>query len=158
MTRAFIGIGSNLGKRRDNLAEALERLGGLETTRLLRESHVIETCPEGGPLQGTFLNMVVEVETEQTPHALLEGLLEIEKAMGRIRGERWGPRIIDLDLLLYGEEVIADDRLTVPHPLMHRRWFVLEPLCEIAPNVVHTVLGVEAQDLLTELENGDEEL
>jgi len=151
-------MGSNLGQRRGNISEALARLDGLEGTRLVRQSNIIETPPEGGPKQGMFLNMVVEIDTQLDPHGLLRELLAIENAMGRIHRQRWGPRIIDLDLLLYDDEVIADDTLTVPHPLMHRRRFVLEPLCEIAPEAVHPILGLEAKELLAELENGNEEL
>jgi len=158
MTRVFVGMGSNLGKRRSNLSEALEQLGNLKDTEIVKCSSIIETAPEGGPKQGLFLNVVVELDTKLDPHVLVEQFLAIEEAMGRARQQRWGPRIIDLDLLLYGDAMIADDTLIVPHPLMHRRRFVLEPLCEIAPEAVHPVLGLEAKDLLAELENGDEDL
>jgi 2-amino-4-hydroxy-6-hydroxymethyldihydropteridine diphosphokinase len=116
-----------------------------------RVSTVIETAPVGGPPQGKFLNGVVEIETTLGPRELLRELQGIEDALGRVRAERWGPRTIDLDILLYGDEVVTEADLMVPHPLMHERAFVLLPLAEIAPRARHPVLRKSIAELLTQL-------
>src|SRR5947208_16761197 len=113
--RAFVGVGSNLGDRLENLRSAVRALSGTPGVRVVRSSSVYETSPVGGPEQGDFLNAVVEISTELEPHALLEALQRIENELGRVRAERFGPRTIDLDLLLYGDEEIDDPDLTVPH-------------------------------------------
>ena len=135
MTVAFIGLGSNLGDREENIREALERLSELGP---LRASTVRETEPVGITDQPSFLNAAAEVETELSARGLLESLLAIERDLGRDRTaeQRWGPRTIDLDLLLYGEEVVDEPGLTVPHPRLAERRFVLEPLHELAPELV----------------------
>ena len=133
--RAFVGIGTNLGDREENVRRALELLAELGP---VRSSSVRETDPVGVTDQPRFLNAVAEVETDLTAHELLERLLEIERGLGRDRPteERWGPRTIDLDLLLYGQETIEEPGLSVPHPRLAERRFVLEPLCELAPDLV----------------------
>ena len=152
MARVYIGLGSNMGDRRAYLRTAViavARLGGVE---VLATSPVVETDPVGGPAgQGKYLNAAVEVETEIPPPELLRRLLAIEDSLGRERAERWGPRTIDLDILLYGDEVIETDELTVPHPRMHERRFVLEPLAAIAPGARHPVTGKTAAGMLAEV-------
>jgi 2-amino-4-hydroxy-6-hydroxymethyldihydropteridine diphosphokinase len=130
-TTAYVGIGSNLGDRLENLRAAVRDMAGTADVRVVRSSSVYETAPVGGPQQGDFLNAVVEISTELEPHALLEALQRIENELGRVRAERFGPRTIDLDLLLYGDEEIDDPDLTVPHPRMRERAFVVVPLTEL---------------------------
>jgi len=130
VTRVFVGLGSNLGDRELNLRRALQRLEELGT---VRASSFRETDPVGVTDQPKFLNAAAEVATDLPPRDLLERLLEIERELGRDRATepRWGPRVIDLDLLLFGEEAIDEPGLTVPHPRLADRRFVLEPLCEL---------------------------
>jgi 2-amino-4-hydroxy-6-hydroxymethyldihydropteridine diphosphokinase len=131
---AYIGLGSNLGDRRAMIAGALERLGPR------RVSTIVETEPWGVVDQPRFLNAVAEIETDLEPAELLDRLLDVERGLGRVRNERWGPRTIDLDLLLYGDRRIASDALSVPHPHLHERKFVLEGLAELCPD--RTVPGL----------------
>src|SRR5262245_65729145 len=132
---AFIGIGSNLGEREDNLVRAIELLSAEEGLDVVAVSEIRETEPVGPVEQGPFLNGALRVETELAPRELLERLLAVEKRLGRVRRERYGPRTIDLDLLLYGDEVVAEPGLTVPHPRLHERRFALEPLADLAPGL-----------------------
>jgi 2-amino-4-hydroxy-6-hydroxymethyldihydropteridine diphosphokinase len=142
MATAFVALGSNLGDRREYLERALNRLGQLPGTQVIRVSSIYETAPVGGPPgQGPFLNATAQLELSMTPRELLTRLQEIENALGRTRSERWGARTIDLDLLLYDDLILDDLTLTVPHPRLHERGFVLEPLVEIAPEMVHPLLG-----------------
>ena len=132
---AFVGIGSNLGDREENLRRAVELLSaedGIDVTGL---SEIRETEPVGPVEQGPFLNGAVRVETELGPRELLERLLAVEQRLGRVRTERWGPRTIDLDLLLYGDEIVDEPGLAVPHPWLHERRFALEPLLDLAPSL-----------------------
>jgi 2-amino-4-hydroxy-6-hydroxymethyldihydropteridine diphosphokinase len=128
--RAFVALGSNLGDRLGNLQEAVDRLGKAAGVRVVKSSRVYETDPVGPP-QPDYLNAVVMVETALSARGLLEACLDIERAMGRERVERWGPRNIDLDVLGYGREEIAEPGLVIPHPRMHERAFVLVPLLEL---------------------------
>ena len=137
MPTAYIGLGSNLGDRRASLERALALLGQTAGVTVLGVSAFIETDPVGGPPQGRFLNAAAAVETALDPHALLRALLGIEDQLGRVRREENGPRIIDLDLLLYEDRIIETADLVLPHPRMHERRFVLAPLAEIAPHAVH---------------------
>jgi len=130
-TRAAIGLGSNLGDRRAHILEAAASLAEVGT--LVRVSSLYETEPVGGPEQGEYLNAVAVVETELSAVDLLEHCRGIERAHGRERRERWGPRTLDLDLLLFGQTVIDEEDLRVPHPRMTERRFVLEPLLEVWP-------------------------
>ena len=130
MTRAYLGLGSNLGDRLSNLRRAVELLEE-EGVPVVRSSRVYETDPVGGPAQPDYLNAVVEVDAPGTARELLEAALAIEGAMGRERGERWGPRVIDVDVLTFGQETIDEPGLQVPHPRMHERAFVLIPLLEL---------------------------
>jgi 2-amino-4-hydroxy-6-hydroxymethyldihydropteridine diphosphokinase len=137
MTRAYVGLGANVGNRRENLDRAVELLGAEPGVRVFAVSSVRETDPVGYEDQPRFLNAACAVDTELGPRDLLERLLAIERALGRERtGPRFGPRTIDLDLLLYGSETIDEPGLTVPHPRLAERLFVLEPLHELAPELV----------------------
>jgi len=136
MTQAFISLGSNLGDRKKNILKAVEELGKVSGIQVRRMSRLYETKPVGKTDQPDFINAVVEVESALPADALLDGLQGIETRLGRVRTERWGPRTIDLDLLVFGEARIDTDRLTVPHPRMKERRFVLEPLAELTPDLV----------------------
>ncbi len=133
MTSAYIALGSNLGDRVALLRGALAALQRDGAVRVVAESAVYETAPVGGPKQPDYLNMVVAVSTELTAEVLLERCLAVEAEHGRVRRERWGARTLDLDLLAYGEVQLESERLTLPHPRMAERAFVLVPLAEIAP-------------------------
>lgn len=132
MVRAAIGLGSNLGDRARHIADAVASLS--EACTLIRVSPIYETAPVGGPKQGRYLNAVAVVETDSPVVELFALCQEIEREQGRERRERWGPRTLDLDVLLYGDETVAADDLTVPHPRMTERRFVLEPLLEAWPD------------------------
>lgn len=134
--RAFIGLGSNLSRPVEQIRRAVECLAELSQTRLLAASPLYRSKPLGPQDQPDFINAVALVATTLAPHRLLDALQSIERAAGRVRnGGHWGPRTLDLDLLLYGDEVIIDERLTVPHPGLPSRGFVLYPLRDIAPGL-----------------------
>ena len=149
--RAYVGLGSNLGDRSAHLLLGLSALSRLPQTHLLRLSPVYETEPVGPP-QPPYLNLVVELETELSPRALLGEMLSIERAQGRERRERWGPRTLDLDLLLYGDLVLKEEDLEVPHPRLHQRAFVLVPLLDLLPEGRHPLLGQSFRELLASLD------
>lgn len=134
-TTAFVGIGSNLGDREAHLARAIELLSAEDGIEVTAVSQIRETEPVGPVDQGPFLNGAVQVATELAPRELLDRLLGIERGMGRIRRERYGPRTIDLDLLLYGDEVVDEPGLIVPHPRLRERRFALEPLSDLDPSL-----------------------
>jgi len=139
---AYVGLGSNLGDRQAYLDKAIQAVQDRSDVEVTQVSSYYETEPVGGPPgQGLYLNAVIEVQTDLPAGDLLRILLDIERGLGRVRREHHGPRTIDLDLLLYGNAVVDESGLVVPHPAMHERGFVLEPLAEIAPDVVHPVLG-----------------
>lgn len=131
--RAYLGLGSNLGDRLEHLRGSV-RLLARRGVKPLRSSRVYETAPVGGPPQPDYLNAVLEVETSLVPRALLGVCLGAEDDLGRVRAERWGPRLIDIDVLTYGREEVAEPGLEIPHPRMHQRAFVLVPLLEIDPD------------------------
>jgi 2-amino-4-hydroxy-6-hydroxymethyldihydropteridine diphosphokinase len=147
---AFIGIGSNMGIPARECREALRILSATPDIKLLRRSSLYQTEPIG-PQQQWFINAVAEIRTGLTLRQLFRTLKEIERRMGRTEGTKWGPRIIDLDLLLYGQEVLSEEELTIPHPELHRRRFVLAPLCELASYVIHPVFGISARGLIDRL-------
>lgn len=156
---AYVALGSNLGDRRATLDSALDRLRATPGVTVLGASSYHETAPVGGPSgQGMYLNAVAEIRTTLAPEALLRELLAIEAELGRVRAERFGPRTLDLDLLLFGQEHVETEQLIVPHPRMHERRFVLAPLAEIAPLAVHPVLQSTAKDLLERLDQPAREL
>ena len=141
MTLAYVGIGANLGPREETLRRAVELLGRADGVEVVGVSELRETDPVGVVDQPPFLNGAVSVETTLSPRALLDLLLEIERSLGRVRGERWGPRVVDLDLLVYGNEMVDEPGLHVPHPHVHERRFALEPLAEINPELEIPVRG-----------------
>jgi 2-amino-4-hydroxy-6-hydroxymethyldihydropteridine diphosphokinase len=145
MTRAYVGVGANLGDREATIRAAIDALPGIVGVSELRE-----TDPVGVVDQPLFLNGAVALDTELTPRELLDALLAVERDLGRERRERWGPRTIDLDLLLYGDETIDEPGLTVPHPRLHERRFALEPLLDLDPEVAIPGRG-RVIDLLTGL-------
>lgn len=149
----YVGIGANLGEPAANCLEAMDRLARQNDMRLVKRSSLFRSQPVGVLDQPEFVNAAVELKTALSPRALLSVLQEIEIAMGRIRGKRHGPRVIDLDVLLYGQEMIREEGLTVPHPELHKRRFVLAPMYEIAPFVVHPTFGVSIRGLLDRLED-----
>ena len=137
----YIALGANLGDRAGNIAAALEKLRQTPQVKLTKVSALIENPAVGGPPDSPpFLNAAAEISTSLSARAILDRLLEIEREIGRVRREKWGPRSIDLDLLLFGDQVIDEPGLTVPHPLMQQRRFVLEPLAQIAPAALHPLL------------------
>jgi len=148
---AYIGLGSNLGDRQKNLQDALTALEKHPRCEIVDHSDFIETDPVGYEDQGKFLNAVAEVETICTPVELMELLLATEEALGRERVIHWGPRTIDLDILLYDDLVSPDPYVTLPHPRMAQRMFVMRPLCQLAPYAVHPVLRKTMQDIMDEL-------
>jgi len=143
----YIGIGSNLGDALNYCKKAVEYIAGIRDVALTAVSSYYKTEPVGMEAQNDFINAVAEIKTRLQAHELLSALQNIENSMGRIRESRGGPRNIDLDLLFYGQSVIRDETMIVPHPEIHRRRFVLEPLCEIASYFVHPSFGVSVRGL-----------
>ena len=149
----YLGIGSNLGDPIENCRTALREIASLKNVQDLRRSSLYRTEPVGDKPQDWFINGVVEVRTTFSALQLVKALQWIEQALGRERNERWGPRTIDIDILLYGQEIIKTQSLVVPHPEMHKRRFVLVPVNEIAPYVIHPLYGVSMKGLLDRLED-----
>ena len=152
MPLAYVGLGSNLGDRRGLIREALKRLSRIDGVRVLKRSRIIETDPVGNTEQPKFLNAVAEVETRLEPKPLLRRLRAVERELGRVRHERWGPRTIDLDLLLWGDRSMATPRLTLPHPRLAERRFVLAPLAELCPRRRVPGTGRTVHGLLKDVE------
>jgi dihydroneopterin aldolase/2-amino-4-hydroxy-6-hydroxymethyldihydropteridine diphosphokinase len=150
MSVVYIGIGSNLGDRKENCLHAIELLQKKGIT-VTKRSSFYETEPWGLKDQPRFLNMAIEIETKHNPEKLLSILKNIEKRIGRKKSSKWGPRLIDLDILLFDNITLNKDNLKIPHPLMHERDFVLRPLCEIAPDVDHPSLKSSINELMKNL-------
>jgi 2-amino-4-hydroxy-6-hydroxymethyldihydropteridine diphosphokinase len=150
--KAYVGIGSNLGEREQHVRAALDALAALPDTTLTRASSFYDTEAVGGPDQPDFLNAVAELDTDLTPRQLFWNLMRIERQLGRVRTVRWGPRTIDLDLLLAGDWVISEPDLQVPHPELTRRSFVLVPLVELDPMLRHPITGDTLLQILSRLE------
>ena len=155
MAVAYLGLGSNLGNRRENLDSAVRRLDEQNEISVTERSSLYETEPYGKTDQPDFINMCVEVETRISPLELLENVLAIEHELGRVRKEVWGPRTIDIDILLNEDLELSLDDLSIPHTEMHRRAFVLDPLAEIAGGRIHPRFGKTVQMLKEELEAGE---
>jgi len=155
-TDAYIALGSNMGDRELNLLRAVAEVGRLPDCKVTGLSPFYETSPVGVAGQPSFYNAVLRLHTSLPPHELLERLLRIETdVFSRTRTTHWGPRRIDLDLLLHGETVISDDRLKLPHPRMAERRFVLQPLYDIAPDLRHPLLGGSIAELLAALRSDE---
>ncbi len=150
---AYIGFGSNIGDRLKHIQNAIHALSKTEEIAVKEISSVYKTDPVGYEAQGEFLNGVVAIQTTLSPLSLLHTLKEIETAVGRQHRIRWGPREIDLDILIYGDLCVQTEKLVIPHPEMHLRGFVLVPLAEIAPNLVHPVCQESIQTLTERLED-----
>ena len=141
MTRAYVGLGANLGPREVTLLRAVDLLAAVDGVEVVAVSQLRETDPVGIVDQPPFLNGAVAIDTSLAPRALLDVLLETERALGRVRAERWGPRTIDLDLLVYGDQIVDEPGLRVPHPRLAERRFVLEPLADLDPALEIPGLG-----------------
>lgn len=158
-SRVFLSVGSNLGDKLDNCLQGLGCLSESGKSRLLRTSRFYRTSPVDYTDQAWFVNAAVEIATLLNPESLLDELLAIQRRMGRkADAVRFGPRVIDLDILLFNEAVIKTNRLEIPHPRMHKRAFVLQPICDINPTVIHPVLGMTAIDLLNQLDDDDQQI
>lgn len=145
----YIALGSNMGCKRDNMAQAIQAIAALPGVQINKSSSLYETEPWGKTDQEKFLNQVIEIETSLKPADLLRELQKIEIKMGRQRKEKWGPRLIDLDILLYGNEVMEDPHLTIPHPRMRERLFVLVPLAEIGADIQFPEDGATIEEVLS---------
>ena len=150
MPLAYIGVGTNLGNRQENLHQATQALG--RQVDLLRSSPIYETAPWGFLDQPAFLNQVLEIQTDIAPPDLLAALKQIEADMGRLPSVRYGPRLIDLDILFYGQECINLPGLTIPHPALCERAFVLVPLSDLAPELRHPVNGLLVKEILSRVD------
>jgi len=149
---AYLSLGSNEGDRRKNIDDAVRLVSCLDGVKVKAQSSLHCTVHVSDPSQPYFLNAVIKIETLIPPEALLESLLDIEKKLGRVRITRWGPRTIDIDILMYDDLIYDSDTLTIPHPLFHERRFVLELLCEIDSKLRHPVLDATVSELLRSCE------
>ena len=150
--KVYISLGSNMGDKEKNLNDALGEIKKIPVTKIRKLSGFLVTEPFGYTEQDDFLNAVAELETLLMPDELLKKLLDVEQKLGRVREIKWGPRLIDLDILILDDEIINEENLTIPHPWMSERMFVLEPFAEIAPDVVHPLSRKRIRELKNELE------
>jgi len=150
---AYLGLGSNVGDREEFIEQAIFLLSKTPGIKMRKKSANYETEPEGNSDQPQFLNAAIEIQTVLDPYKLLSVLHETENVLGRERDVEWGPRTIDLDILLYDGQIVSDDKLQIPHPLLHERLFVLKPLSEIAPNAIHPALEKTIMDIYEERKN-----
>lgn len=155
MNKAYIALGSNIPPRFNYLKQAIEAIHELDQVSVINQSAIYETEPVGYKDQNKFLNQVIEVNTSQTALELLELCQSIENRLGRKRSVRWGPRTIDLDILLYEQEIIEMDQLVIPHPRMTQRAFVLIPLMELAPNLTLPIINKTVSEQLDSLSNDE---
>ena len=153
---AYIGIGSNLCNPDKNCVEAIEKLSTNNDIKIVSKSLLYQTTPVGHIKQDWFVNSVIKIDTQLSPKELLSALLNIESEMGRVRREKWGPRVIDLDLLFYDNLILNQEGITLPHPEIQKRKFVLVPLNEIAENLTHPILKKTIKTLLQELSDDAE--
>jgi len=151
MKTVYIGIGSNMGDPSRNCLDAIDRIGRIDGCEIIRQSRLYLTEPVGVKAQEWYINGAVSLSTVLPGLDLIKRLLDIETDMGRVRTMKWGPRVIDLDMLLYGQDIINDKFLTIPHPLMHMRRFVMAPMTELAPDLMHPVLGKTMIELYREM-------
>jgi len=151
----YIGLGSNLGDRKKNIADALKMLAQFTGTKIINSTKPIETKPLGPVDQNDYLNAAAKIETSLNPQQLLQKIKNIEKNLGRKPGNRWGARTIDIDILLYDDEIIDTQNLTIPHRQMHLRTFVLDCLCRLDPKIIHPVLGENVKTLASRLNGRD---
>jgi 2-amino-4-hydroxy-6-hydroxymethyldihydropteridine diphosphokinase len=152
VNRAILSLGSNVGDRLQHLNDAKKQLVNNGCT-VLKESSVYETEAWGNKEQAAFYNEVIQVETEKSAQELMSLLLDIEKSLGRIRKEKWEPRTIDIDILFFNDDIIHKEHLSIPHPHLHERRFVLIPLHEILPNLIHPVFKKTISELLRDLKD-----
>lgn len=153
----FISVGSNLGDKLDNCLRGIAALTESAQSSILGSSRFFRTSPVDYADQDWFVNAAVKIRTTMTPLALLDKLVSIQQQMGRkADAVRFGPRVLDLDILLYDDWIIRTPRLTIPHPRMHKRAFVLQPICDINPSIIHPVLGQTVADLLSHLDDKDQ--
>ncbi len=153
----FISVGSNLGGKLDNCLRGIAALTESAESSLLEASRFFRTSPVDYADQDWFVNAAVKIKTTLAPLVLLDKLVSIQQQMGRkTDAVRFGPRVLDLDILLYDDWVIRTPRLTIPHPRMHKRAFVLQPICDINPSIIHPVLGQTVADLLSHLDDEDQ--
>ncbi|AFK03160.1 2-amino-4-hydroxy-6-hydroxymethyldihydropteridin epyrophosphokinase [Emticicia oligotrophica DSM 17448] len=153
--KVFLGLGSNLGNREENLRNAIIRIRDI-IGAITQESGIYETVAWGLTDQNAFLNQVIAIETSYSPIAVLHLILRIEREMGRIREVKWGARIIDIDILYYDDEMILTENLSIPHPFIQERKFVLVPLCEISPENIHPILKQTNHQLLLACQDSGE--
>ncbi len=156
LTIAYIALGSNLGDKNKNCTDAIQMIENLPGCKIERQSPFFSTAPVGMEDQDWFVNGVISVKTNLSPHKLMRQLHDIETKLGRVRVEKWGPRVIDLDIIFFGNEVIDKNGLIIPHLLMHLRKFVLIPMTKISPDLIHPLLGQTMVELLKGLENDDQ--
>lgn len=158
MSIAYLCLGSNSGNRLQFIEQAISLINLAENIKIIRSTALYETEPWGVKKQNWFLNIIVEIKTDLSPQDLLLKCMSIEKTLGRNRDkeQRWGERTIDIDIILYNKDVVNTDMLTIPHPRMHQRAFVLVPLLELIPDFIHPVLNKTISDLYDELDNVEE--